>query len=153
MTQQMTDWEVEDWIRDYGYFKREIDRLNKILNRIEVPNQKLTATYGDEAGMPKGSSGKSMEELSALSRDEQRLYRFIEITEYLYKCRDIIDDDKEWTTYDCMLKGMTYTQIAKYLRCSRDKVRDYKFNVIRTIGKKVTEDQFRQQLKNITKVG
>ncbi|MEK4754816.1 hypothetical protein MKX72_20145 [Priestia sp. FSL R5-0597] len=153
MTQQLTDWQVEDWIRDYEYFKREINRLNKILNKVEVPNQKLTATYGDEAGMPKGSSGKSMEELSALSHDEKRLYRFIEITDYLWKCRDIIEDDKEWTTYDCMLRGMTYKEIAQYLRCSRDKVRDYKVNVIRIIGNKVTQDQFLTQLKNIAKVG
>ncbi|WP_374187453.1 hypothetical protein ACEPPU_24195 [Priestia aryabhattai] len=153
MTQQMTDWEVEDWIRDYGYFKREIDRLNKILNRIEVPNQKLTATYGDEAGMPKGSSGKSMEELSALSREEQRLYKFIEITEYLYKCRDIIEDDKEWTIYDCLLREVPIKDIAKILNCSRETIRKKKDEIIGMIGMKVTKDKFLHRLKNIVKAG
>lgn len=153
MTQQMTDWKVEDWIRDYGYMKREIDRLNKILNQVRTAPVKLTATYGIEATLPKGSSGKSQEELKELSREERKLYQFIEITNYLWACKDLIEDDKEWTVYDCMLREVPYKEIAKHLNCSRETIRTMKNNIVGIIGMKVTQDKFLHQLKNIAKAG
>ncbi|WP_454844389.1 helix-turn-helix transcriptional regulator [Priestia megaterium] len=154
MTQQLTEWQIEEWIRDYGYMLREITRLNDILNKVHISESKLTTIYGIEATMPKGSCGKSQEELQELTREEKRLYRFIKITQYLRKCKDLLEgNDKEWTTYDCMLRGMTYKQIAEHLRCSRDTVRKFKENIISTIGKKVTEDRFQQQLKMIENRG
>ena len=151
MTQQMTNWQVEEWIRDYGYFKREINRLEKILNKVHVSGTKLTATYGIEAAMPKGSSGKSLEELNELSRDEKRLYKFIEITDYLWSCRDIIEDDKDWTIYDCMLREMPIKEIAKIFNCSRETIRKKKDGIVGMIGMKVTKDKFLHRLKNIGK--
>lgn len=35
MTDQMIAWQVEEWIRDYEYMLREIDRLTRLLNRVE----------------------------------------------------------------------------------------------------------------------
>lgn len=35
MTDQMIAWQVEEWIRDYEFILREIDRLTRLLNRAE----------------------------------------------------------------------------------------------------------------------
>ena len=72
---QMIKWQVEEWIRDYKFMLREIARLNRILNKSECRKQKLTATYGYEAAMPKGSKGISQAELNQLDRMEKRLLK------------------------------------------------------------------------------
>lgn len=53
MTDQMIAWEIEEWIRDYKFMLREIKRLNRVLNKVDFISTKLTATYGEEAGMPR----------------------------------------------------------------------------------------------------
>ena len=151
LPEQMIKWQVEEWIRDYNFMLREIARLNRILNKPEVRKQKLTATYGDEAGMPKGSRGISQAELNQLDRREKRLYKYLAIVEYLDKVVDELDDDKQKVTYDCMLEGISYTQIAEHLECSRDTLRKVKEDIIVKVVKKVQKDSFLQELKFIGK--
>ncbi len=70
MTDQMIAWEIEEWIRDYKFMLREIKRLNRVLNKVDFIGGKLTATYGEEAGMPRGSAGVSQAELRQMDRRE-----------------------------------------------------------------------------------
>ncbi len=151
LPEQMIKWQVEEWIRDYNFMLREIARLNRILNKPEVRKQKLTATYGDEAGMPKGSGGISQAELNQLDRREKRLYKYLAITEYLDKVVDELEEDKQKVIYDCMLEGVSYTQIAEHLECSRDTVRKVKEVIIAKVAQKVQKDQFIHKLKLVSK--
>ncbi|WP_407545238.1 hypothetical protein [Priestia sp. HNGD-A6] len=147
----MIKWQIEEWIRDYNFMLREIARLNVILNKPEFKKQKLTATYGYEAAMPKGSIGISQAELNQLDRREKRLYKYLAIVEYLDEVVGELDNDKQKVIYDCMLEGVSYTKIAKHLNCSRDTVRKVKENIIVKIANKVQKDSFLYKLKFLTK--
>jgi RNA polymerase sigma factor (sigma-70 family) len=151
LPEQMIKWQVEEWIRDYNFMLREIARLNRILNKPDFRKQKLTATYGDEAAMPKGSSGISQAELNQLDRREKRLYKYLAIVEYLDKVVDELDDEKQKVIYDCMLEGISYTQIAEHLECSRDTLRKVKEGIVAKVANKVHKDCFVQKLKSISK--
>lgn len=89
MTDQMIAWKVEEWIRDYEFMLRKIDRLTRLLNRVEFAGgQKLTVTYGDEAAMPKGLVEISQAELRHLDRREKRLLKYETIANFLNKAVD-----------------------------------------------------------------
>ncbi|MDW8515105.1 LuxR C-terminal-related transcriptional regulator [Priestia flexa] len=149
MTQQLTEWQVEEWIRDYGFMLDEIRRLNTMLNKVDPVHQKLTATYGIESTLPKGSSGISQAELNQLDRREKRYYRYLEIVNFLDTAIDDIEDERERVIYDFMLEGMTYTEIAERFRCTRKTVRVSKESIISKIAKKAQKEQFAQKLKLI----
>ncbi|MDC7770354.1 hypothetical protein POL88_15610 [Priestia megaterium] len=151
LPEQMIKWQVEEWIRDYNFMLKEIARLNRILNTPEFGQQKLTATYGDEAAIPKGSNGISQAELKQLDRREKRLYKYLAIVEYLDKVIDELEGDKQKVIYDCMLEGVSYTQIAEHLDCSRDTLRKVKEDIIVKVVRKVQKDRFLQELKSISK--
>ncbi|MCQ6275760.1 hypothetical protein JMM81_12420 [Bacillus sp. V3B] len=148
MTEQMMKWQIEEWIRDYNFMLREIARLNRLLNMPHF-GQKLTATYGDEAGMPKGSGGISQAELRQMDIRERRLIKYEMIIEFLEIATDSLEDEKEKVVYDCMIEGMSYTSIANHLGFSRDTIRKVKEGILGNIVKKVQKDQFMQKLKSI----
>ncbi|MED1761481.1 hypothetical protein P4U87_21675, partial [Bacillus subtilis] len=91
MTDQMIAWEIEEWIRDYKFMLREIKRLNRVLNKVDFIGGKLTATYGDEAGMPRGSAGVSQAELRQMDRRERRLHKYESIVHYLDNAMEHIE--------------------------------------------------------------
>ncbi|MGE7762273.1 hypothetical protein [Peribacillus sp. NPDC097895] len=80
MNEQMKNWEAEqkviEWIHDYYFMIREIARLNRLLNTPHLGSQKLTATYGIEATLPKGNVGISQAELRQLDIRERRLIKY-----------------------------------------------------------------------------
>jgi len=151
LPEQMVKWRIEEWIRDYKFMLREIARLNKILDKPEFPKQKLTAAYGYEAMMPRGSRGISQAELKQLDHREKRLYKYLAIVEYLDRAVNDLEGDKEKVIFDCMLEGVSYTQIAVHLACSRDTIRKIKEGIIAKIAMKVKKDKFLQKLRLIDK--
>ncbi|MED4820168.1 MULTISPECIES: hypothetical protein [Bacillus] len=148
MTDQMIAWQVEEWIRDYDFMLREISRLSRILNKVEFAGQKLVATYGDEAGMPRGSAGISQVELRQMDRREKRLHKYESIVHYLDNVMENLEEEKHRIVYDCMMEGMSYTAIANHLDCSRDTVRKIKTSIIGNIVNKVKEVNFLQYLNS-----
>ncbi|MCY7585497.1 hypothetical protein MH138_05170 [Bacillus safensis] len=149
MTDQMIAWQVEEWIRDYEFILREIDRLTRLLNRVEFAGgQKLTATYGDEAAMPKGSAGISQAELRHLDRREKRLLKYEAIANFLNRAVDQMKEERHLIVYDCMMTGMSYTAISDHLECSRDTIRKIKTEIIGNIVKEVKKVNFLQHLKS-----
>ncbi|KIL80716.1 hypothetical protein [Bacillus badius] len=149
MTKQMMEWQVEEWIRDYNFMLREIARLNRLLNAVHGGRSSLVAAYGDDAGMPKGSSGISQAELRQLDIRERRLLKYEAIVQYLDEVMGEIKDEKEKVVYDCMIEGLSYSRIAVHLGKSRDTIRKVKEGIIGKIVKKVEKDQFLQKLKSI----
>ncbi|WP_144645356.1 helix-turn-helix transcriptional regulator [Priestia megaterium] len=149
MTQQLTEWQIEEWIRDYGFMLDEIKRLNNMLNKVSPIIQKLTATYGIESTLPKGSAGISQAELNQLDRMEKRYYRYLEIVHFLDSVTGEIEDEREKVIYDLMLEGMTYTQIAEHMKKTRKTIRVSKESIISTIAQKAQKIQLDQKLKSI----
>lgn len=148
MTDQMIAWEIEEWIRDYKFMPREIKRLNRVLNKVDFIGGKLTATYGEEAGMPRGSAGVSQAELRQMDRRERRLHKYESIVHYLDNAMEHIEEEKHRIVYDCMMEGMSYTAIANHLDCSRDTIRKIKTAIIGNIVNKVKEANFLQYLNS-----
>ncbi|MEG7378925.1 sigma factor-like helix-turn-helix DNA-binding protein [Bacillus subtilis] len=130
MTDQMIAWQVEEWIRDYNFMLREISRLSRILNKVEFAGQKLVATYGDEAGMPRGSAGISQAELRQMDRREKRLRKYEIIVDFLERSTEDIEDEKNRIVFDCMLEGMKFREIALHLGVSRETVRRIKNDIV-----------------------
>ncbi|WP_369878255.1 sigma factor-like helix-turn-helix DNA-binding protein [Bacillus sp. JNUCC-21] len=130
MSDQMMAWEIEEWIRDYNFMLREISRLSRILNKVEFAGQKLVATYGDEAGMPRGSAGKSQAELRQMDRREKRLRKYEIIVDFLERSTEEIEDEKSRIVFDCMLEGMRFREIALHLGVSRETVRRIKNDIV-----------------------
>lgn len=148
MTEQMIKWQVEEWIRDYNFMLREIARLNRLLNSVSY-GQKLTATYGTDAAMPKGSGGISQAELRQMDIRERRMYKYEMIIHYLEDSLDSLDNEKHRILYDCMIEGMSYRAIAAHLSMSRDTIRKIRDEIIDIVVQKVQKDQFLQKLKAI----
>ncbi|MFB3901764.1 hypothetical protein [Bacillus amyloliquefaciens] len=130
MSAQMMAWEIEEWIRDYNFMLREISRLSRILNKVEFAGQKLVATYGDEAGMPRGSAGISQAELRQMDRREKRLRKYETIVDFLERSTEEIEDEKNRIVFDCMLEGMKFREIALHLGVSRETVRRIKNDIV-----------------------
>ena len=130
MSDQMMAWEIEEWIRDYNFMLREISRLSRILNKVEFAGQKLVATYGDEAGMPRGSAGISQAELRQMTRREKRLRKYETIVDFLERSTEEIEDEKNRIVFDCMLEGMKFREIALHLGVSRETVRRIKNDIV-----------------------
>ncbi|AIW30999.1 MULTISPECIES: sigma factor-like helix-turn-helix DNA-binding protein [Bacillus] len=130
MSDQMMAWEIEEWIRDYNFMLREISRLSRILNKVEFAGQKLVATYGDEAGMPRGSAGISQAELRQMDRREKRLRKYETIVDFLERSTEEIEDEKNRIVFDCMLEGMKFREIALHLGVSRETVRRIKNDIV-----------------------
>ncbi|KOR78371.1 hypothetical protein AM232_07790 [Bacillus sp. FJAT-21352] len=153
MTEQMKNWEAEqkviEWIRDYNYMLREIARLNRLLNTPFFGGQKLTATYGIEATLPKENGSIIQVELRQLDIRERRLIKYEMILDFLETATDLLKDEKQCVVYDCMIEGMRYTAIAKHLGFSRDTIRKVKDDIIGNIANKVKKDCFLQKLKSI----
>lgn len=131
----MTKWQIEEWIRDYKFMLREINRLNRLLNRISFGGS-MVAQYGIEATLPHGSSGISQAELKQVDRREQRLMKYEDITSFLNIVAAYIETDKYRIVYECMLDGMSYRAIAKHLGVSRDTVREIKEQILEIIVQK-----------------
>ncbi len=147
MTAEMEN-QVVEWIRDYNFMLREIARLNRLLNSVHI-GQKLTATYGIEATLPKGNGGISQAELRQMDIRERRLYRYEMIIEFLETASEDFNDERQEIIFDCMIEGMSYSSIAIHLGCSRDTVREVKNVIIGNIVNKVKNDCFLQKLKSV----
>lgn len=147
MTVEMEN-QVVEWIRDYNFMLREIARLNRLLNSVHI-GQKLTATYGIEATLPKGNGGISQAELRQMDIRERRLYRYEMIIEFLETASEDFNDERQEIIFDCMIEGMSYSSIAIHLGCSRDTVREVKNVIIGNIANKVKNDCFLQKLKSV----
>jgi hypothetical protein len=119
--------DITELIRDYRMMKREIERLQKIIYGKSFPMQSWgVAKYGDEAGMPKGSPGKSQAELITMDIREQKQYKRLEDYQRrviaIESASDLLNREILKIVYDCMLSGMTRHQIALHLEISRDSV-------------------------------
>ncbi|MEH6945209.1 helix-turn-helix domain-containing protein [Bacillus sp. JJ722] len=148
MTIQMMKWQLEEWIRDYKFMLREIERLNRLLNAsVCGGGQKLTASYGNEMVMPKGSGGISQAEIRQHEERENRMKSYEEITEMLQEAYSHLYSEKFRVVYDCMLEGMSYRSIARHLGVSRDTIHNIKDNILEIIVQKGQEVHSLQLLK------
>jgi hypothetical protein len=102
--------------------------LNEAI-KTSGPLSRLTAVYGDEAGMPKGQGLK----LSTMSISEQRfdrqwqrLKKLEQKMERMNKAADQITDDKERTVLECILDGVRMNMVSRHVGISRQRLNEIK---------------------------
>lgn len=139
----MTDFNINELIRDYRMMKSEIKRLQKLIYGFTVPMRSWgVAKYGIEASMPRGSSLKSHEELKDMDiREQKQIERLKEYQRKVMAIESAVDFlDKEIlkVVYDCMLSGMTRQEIAIHLEISRDSVDKLRSEIKAQIGRNTT---------------
>lgn len=118
--------------------KKEIARLQRIIYGSTSPMKSWgVAQYGDEAAMPRGSSGKSYAELRDMDiREEKQIRRLEDYQRNVYALEtaiDVLEDERQKIIYDCLLDEMTYRQIALHLSMSKDFVQKQKNDIVRQI--------------------
>ncbi len=140
-------------IRDYRMMKREIERLQRIIYGISIPMRSWgVSQYGVEATLPKGSRGKSQEELRDMDIREQK--QIARLQEYERKvvaietAGDLLDKEILKIVYDCMLDGLTRRQIASHLELSIDSVDKLKQDIKTQLGSNTTFSKLLHGEKN-----
>lgn len=127
---------ISQLIKDYNWMKKEIARLERIIYGSTSPMKSWgVAQYGDDASMPKGSSGKSHAELRDMDiREEKQIRRLEDYQRNVYALEtaiDVLEDERQKIIYDCILDEMTYRQIALHLNVSKDFVQRQKIDIVR----------------------
>lgn len=123
--------QLEGLIYEYHWFKKEFDRLGKILFGTRKEKSVGVAQYGVEATLPKpNTSLKSYSEMDDMDVREKRQYvrwlKFKDKVEAVESLGDYLFDEQQQIILDCMIEGMSYRSIAVHLSINRNKVRDIK---------------------------
>ncbi|HBZ80930.1 MULTISPECIES: hypothetical protein [Brevibacillus] len=132
---------VEEEIKAFNWMVRETDRLRKQIDNAIISNpaiqQRLTASYGDEAGMP---SGKGLR-LSTMTIPEERYEKQIERLKNLEdKLRQMNDfaislgNSKHRTVLECMMDGMRMNSIAIHVGVSRQRLNEIKREIVNRLA-------------------
>lgn len=122
--------EIENALRDYHWMTREIQRLKDELNTV---NTKMSATYGIEATLPKGSgtSDSTLKEVVQRDRRHSTLKRFEKKVHFVDKYSLHIEDDRQMAVLNCMLDGMSFVGISQHMGYSERKVYKIKDEIVR----------------------
>lgn len=127
--------EIDELIRSYSWMKKEVKRLQEIIYGYTVSMKNWgVAQYGDEAGLPKGSSGKSLAELKEMDLKEERQYKRLKQYESqvyaIEKAGDLLKAEKDKVIFDCLLDGMSYRTIGQQLGINKDQVKTTRRHII-----------------------
>lgn len=141
--------QIEEVLKDYPWMRKQVDHLQRQLYGSSSPMRSWgVAQYGIEAAMPKGSSGKSLEELKRMDIREERLYeRLKKYEEQVFAIEmagDLLEDEKQKVIYDFLLDGMSYRSIAYHLGITRNQVKESKKAILSQLSQ---NDHFVSLLK------
>lgn len=124
--------DIENALKDYHWMVKEIQRLKEELN---TSNAKVTASYGVEASLPKGSGTSDPTGNEVLQRDRRyrTLKRFEDKVIFVEVYSSCIQSDRELTVLNCMLDGMSFVAISQHMGFSERKVYSIKDDIVRKI--------------------
>jgi DNA-binding NarL/FixJ family response regulator len=133
--------QIEELLRDYKWMRKQVDHLQRQLYGYSSPMKSWgVAQYGLEAAMPKGSPGKSLEELKKMDIREERLYeRLRNYEEQVFAIEmagDLLDDEKQKVIYDFLLDGMSFRYISYHLGITRNQVKETKKSILSQLSQK-----------------
>jgi hypothetical protein len=140
---------TEEDLHSYHWMLREIERLKKELNEaIQAlgPSSRLTAVYGDEAGMPKGQGLKLSTMSISEKRFERQWQRFKKLeqkVERINQAADQITDDKERTVLECILDGVRMNMVARHVGISRTRLNEIKRLIVKKMAWVLYEDELK----------
>ncbi|MCK6203941.1 DNA-binding response regulator [Bacillus infantis] len=122
--------DIENALRDYHWMIKEIMRLKEELN---TSNASVTAAYGIEASMPKGSGTSDPTGREVIQRDRRHktLKKFEEKVKFIEQNSSCINDDRELTVLNCMLDGLNIVSISQHMGFSERKVYGLKDEIVK----------------------
>ncbi len=122
--------DIENALRDYHWMIKEIQRLREELN---TTNAKVTASYGIEATLPKGSgtSDPTGREVIQRERRYNTLKRFEEKVRFVERHSTCMSSDMELTVLNCMLDGLSVVAISQHLGFSERKIYSIKDCIVK----------------------
>jgi DNA-binding NarL/FixJ family response regulator len=117
----MNKEEVKQALFDYNWQIREIARIKTSLKDYEFTG---VAASGIESVMPKGSGTSDTIAGEVIRREAKniRLSRMEEQVKYIQDRVHKIDDPIYITIIECLLDGLTVSEISRHLRCMRQTV-------------------------------
>lgn len=117
----MNKEEVKQALFDYNWQIREIARIKTSLKDYEFTG---VAASGIESVMPKGSGTSDTIAGEVIRREAKniRLSRMEEQVKYIQDRVHKISDPIYITIIECLLDGLTVSEISRHLRCMRQTV-------------------------------
>lgn len=124
--------DIENALKDYFWMTKEIQRLKDELNAV---NNKMTATYGVEATLPKGNGTSDPVGSEVIQRDRRykTLKRFEEKVSFIEQHMSCIKSDREIAVLNCMLDGMSFVAISQHMGFSERKVYMIKDDIVKKL--------------------
>ncbi|MGY4715358.1 sigma-70 family RNA polymerase sigma factor [Bacillus amyloliquefaciens] len=113
----MKQKDIENLINSYHWMVKEVQRLQRVLYGSTIPMKNWgIAKYGLEAAMPKGSLGKSQDELRQMDMREERLFKRLKYYEERVYAVELgaekIKGEQHKVIYNCKMEGMSYRAIG-----------------------------------------
>ncbi|WP_078382352.1 hypothetical protein [Sutcliffiella halmapala] len=131
---------TEEDLRSYHWMMREIDRLQKELDKALkgfIPQSSLVAQYGVEATLPK-AQGTKPSTMSVSEEKYDRQYKRLKALQEKIKKIDIaaakLTDQKESTVLECILDGERMNMIASHVGVSRQRLNEIKRLLVKKIA-------------------
>jgi fibronectin type 3 domain-containing protein len=117
----MNKEEVKQALFDYNWQIREIARIKTSLKDYEFTG---VAASGIESIMPKGSGTSDTIAGEVIRREAKniRLSRMEEQVKYIQDRVHKVEDPIYITIIECLLDGLTVSEISRHLRCMRQTV-------------------------------
>lgn len=137
----MNQNQVEQAIKNYHWMVAEVKRLNE---ELESVNSKMTAQYGTESSMPKGGgiTDSVANEVCKRERCQRSLSKFKKKVEFVDKSALTIEDDMELTVLNCLMDGLSISQIAHHMRLSERKIYGIKDDLVKQMAQNARNARF-----------
>lgn len=129
----MTYNDIEQALRDYYWMTKEVYRLEKELNDIDVS---ITAQYGVEASMPKAKSGNNDRIVMTLTKREEESKHITKLKNkitFIDRGLKHIESDLDKAVILCIMDGLSQFQISQHFKISEGKVSSIKSAIIKRL--------------------
>lgn len=127
-------FQIHEIINGYFWMIKEVQRVSEEIEDIDsiVMNE-----FGVEAILPKqkGIVTKAVESEVVRNYSKlQRVYEYSNQINFINEQSKNITDEKEKVVLDCILDGMSITNISKHLGLSRTTVTEIRNNIVDILG-------------------
>lgn len=130
---KLTYNDIEQALRDYYWMTKEVYRLEKQLDDIEVS---VTAQYGTESAMPKAKSGNSDTIVMTLIKREEESKHIKKLKSkiaFVDEGLKYIQSDLDKAVMLCIMDGLSQFQISQHFKISEGKVSSIKSHIVKRL--------------------
>lgn len=125
----MNHKQISILLRDYHWIVKEIARQRGMLNDA---GENLTAAYGIDSVMPKGSGTGDpiFVEVQRRIKKSKRIEKLERKAKFVQDRIHLIMNDRERTVLECILDGMSYRAVSRHMGLSEKHIRNIKESIV-----------------------